>query len=422
VSTPSVAVIVVAAGSGTRLGRPEPKAFVPLGDGTLLSHAVRGVLGMREPVQLVVVVPAERVDQTRAELQEGADASAELVVVAGGELRQDSVAAGLAQLAPEIGIVLVHDAARALTPALLFDEVAAAVRTRGHGVVPGLPVVDTVKRVADGRVVETVDRAELAAVQTPQGFPRGALERAYRLAGGEFTDDAALAAAAGVQVDVVPGDVRAFKITVPADLRRAEQLVAEAGAGAEASAREGVSAAQPHADDAEPSILPPEPVAEPRVLVPRVGTGVDVHAFADDDTPLWLAGLEWPGERGLAGHSDGDAASHAICDALLAAAGLGDVGRIFGTADPELDGAHGEVFLRETVRRVREAGFVVGNVSVQLVGNRPKLAPRREEAEALLSRFVGAPVSVSATTSDGLGFTGRGEGVAAIATALLLPA
>ncbi|MFD6053708.1 2-C-methyl-D-erythritol 4-phosphate cytidylyltransferase [Agromyces sp. NPDC060279] len=420
-STPSVAVIVVAAGSGTRLGRPEPKAFVPLGDGTLLSHAVRGVLGMREPVQLVVVVPAERVDQTRAELLASADASAALVVVAGGELRQDSVAAGLAQLAPEIGVVLVHDAARALTPSLLFDEVAAAVRTRGHGVVPGLPVVDTVKRVADGSVVETVDRAELAAVQTPQGFPRGAIERAYRLAGGEFTDDAALAAAAGVQVDVVPGDVRAFKITVPTDLRRAEQLVAET-AGDAASGDEASAVPAPDAVEPEPSILPPEPVVEPRVLVPRVGTGVDVHAFADDDTPLWLAGLEWPGERGLAGHSDGDAASHAICDALLAAAGLGDVGRIFGTADPELGGAHGEVFLRETVRRVREAGFVVGNVSVQLVGNRPKLAPRREEAEALLSRFVGAPVSVSATTSDGLGFTGRGEGIAAIATALLLPA
>ncbi|MFK4730865.1 2-C-methyl-D-erythritol 4-phosphate cytidylyltransferase [Agromyces mediolanus] len=429
-STPSVAVILVAAGSGLRLGRPEPKAFVPLGDGTLLSHAVSAVLGMREPAQLVVVVPADRVEATRSALQRSTDASTETdaapapVVVAGGELRQDSVAAGLAAVAPEVGVVLVHDAARALTPSLLFDEVAAAVHARGHGVVPGLPVIDTVKRVADGRVVETVDRAELAAVQTPQGFPRGALERAYRLAGGEFTDDAALAAAAGVVVDVVPGDVRAFKITVPADLRRAEQLVAEADARAEASLERHGSegAAQSEAGpESEPSILPPEPIAEPRLVAPRVGTGVDVHAFADDETPLWLAGLEWPGERGLAGHSDGDAASHAICDALLAAAGLGDVGRIFGTADPALGGAHGEVFLRETVRLVREAGFEVGNVSVQIVGNRPKLAPRREEAEALLGRFVGAPVSVSATTSDGLGFTGRGEGIAAIATAVLLP-
>jgi 2-C-methyl-D-erythritol 4-phosphate cytidylyltransferase/2-C-methyl-D-erythritol 2,4-cyclodiphosphate synthase len=145
-----------------------------------------------------------------------------------------------------------------------------------------------------------------------------------------------------------------------------------------------------------------------------------VHAFSDDsDTPLWLAGLHWPGERGLAGHSDGDAAAHAICDALLAAAGLGDVGGVFGTGDPRFAGAHGDVFITETVRLVHAAGFAIGNVTLQLVGNRPKLAPRRGEAEALLSRLVGAPVTVSATTSDALGFTGRGEGVAAIATALV---
>ncbi|RXZ42412.1 2-C-methyl-D-erythritol 2,4-cyclodiphosphate synthase [Agromyces binzhouensis] len=137
---------------------------------------------------------------------------------------------------------------------------------------------------------------------------------------------------------------------------------------------------------------------------------------------MWLAGLEWPGERGLSGHSDGDAVAHAICDALLAAAGLGDIGGMFGTADPRFSGAHGEVFLAETVRRLAAAGWRVGNVSVQVVGNRPKLAPRRAEAEALLTGIVGAPVSVAATTTDGLGFTGRGEGVTAIATALIVPA
>lgn len=396
-SASTVAVIVVAAGSGTRLGHSEPKAFVPLGDDTILGVALDAVFGMREIPHLVVVVPADRVDETRARYAPvAAAASAPFAVVAGGATRQESVANGLAALPRPVDTVLVHDAARPLTPSIVFDEVVAAVRSRRHGVVPALDVVDTIKRVGDhGRVLETVDRSELAAVQTPQGFPRHALVAAYTAATTEFTDDAALVASAGLAVDVVPGDARSFKVTLPADLRRAESIIAE---------RTPRSGARPTA-------------------APRIGTGVDVHAFADDPTtPLWLAGLHWPGERGLSGHSDGDAASHAICDALLAAAGLGDVGGVFGTGDPRFEDAHGEVFIAETLRLVRDAGYVVGNVTLQLVGNRPKLAPRRAEAETLLSRLLGAPVSVAATTSDALGFTGRGEGVAAIATALIIPA
>lgn len=154
--------------------------------------------------------------------------------------------------------------------------------------------------------------------------------------------------------------------------------------------------------------------------LPRVGTGTDVHRLADG-VPMHLGGLSWPDEtQGLKGHSDGDVAAHAACDALLAASGLGDLGTNFGTSEPEWAGAAGTALLGETARRVRAAGYEIGNVSIQVIGNRPRLGPRRTEAESALSAAVGAPVTISATTTDGLGLTGRGEGVAAIATALVV--
>jgi 2-C-methyl-D-erythritol 4-phosphate cytidylyltransferase/2-C-methyl-D-erythritol 2,4-cyclodiphosphate synthase len=228
----------------------------------------------------------------------------------------------------------------------------------------------------------TLNRSALRAIQTPQGFERALLLRAHE-ASEDATDDATLVEALGVKVKTIPGEALALKITNPTDIAIAHSLL------------------------------------NPNSKELRVGFGTDAHAF-DSSRKLWLGGILWEGESGLAGHSDGDVAAHAICDALLAGAQLGDLGSNFGTADPKYQGASGSTLLRETLERITKAGYEISNVSVQIVCNRPKIGTRRSEIiENLSQSLSGASVSVSATSTDGLGFTGEGKGIAAIATALL---
>ncbi|MBP2437206.1 2-C-methyl-D-erythritol 4-phosphate cytidylyltransferase [Microbacterium amylolyticum] len=390
------AIIIVAAGSGTRLGAGEPKAFVGIDHHSLLRHCLRGVFEAG-PAQVIVVAPQDRAGEALAQAYEAAGDRRELVTtVVGGETRQLSVAAGLSRVWPGVDVVLVHDAARSLVPGDMIDRVVAAVRETGHGAIPVLPVVDTLKRVDENRVVGVVDRSELAAAQTPQGFRRDVLDTAYAVSREEYTDDAALVQAAGHPVVAIEGSARGFKITTPADLLRARRIVADA------------------------PVPPVTAGAAPRTPLPRVGIGTDVHAFGGTGS-LWLAGIEWPDEPALSGHSDGDSVAHAIVDAVLNAAGLGDIGSHFGTDRPEFAGAHAGAFLAETHRILQAAGWRVGNVSVQVQANSPRFAPRRAEAERVLSDALGAPVSVTATTTDGLGPTGRSEGIQAFAVALVVP-
>jgi 2-C-methyl-D-erythritol 4-phosphate cytidylyltransferase / 2-C-methyl-D-erythritol 2,4-cyclodiphosphate synthase len=374
----TTAVIIVAAGSGSRLGSPLPKAFVSVAGVLMLQHALGALTDWTRWDSLVLVVP----EGYQAPAKALATGMESVHVTVGGETRGDSVQQGLAALPAGTSYVLIHDAARALMPPEVFDRVLDALQSGAKGVIPHVPVVDTLVTVGELSSTQGgVNRDELGSVQTPQGFDVGALVQAYASTSQEFTDDAAVLRSAGHEVLGVQGHPRGFKITYPDDLLRAESLLGSNGA-------------------------------------PLVAVAMDVHQF-DSGEPLRLAGLDWPGEQGLSGHSDGDAVLHAIVDAILHAAGLGDLGTHFGSARPEFADANSQVFLNHSLGLVKNQGLQVSSVAVQIVAQSPKIGPRREEAETTLSALVGAPVSLSATTTDGLGFTGRDEGLLAIATAVL---
>jgi 2-C-methyl-D-erythritol 4-phosphate cytidylyltransferase/2-C-methyl-D-erythritol 2,4-cyclodiphosphate synthase len=376
-SQPKSAAIIAGAGLGNRLGAKLPKALIQIDGVSLVERAFASLSTVVD--EIVITAPEGFADEFRKVVGDSAK------VITGGVLRSDSVKLALAALSPSVEYVLVHDAARGLATSDLASRVLSELNGGEVAVIPALAVVDTIKEVdASGYVRNTPERSSLKAIQTPQGFSVSVLKRAHE-ASEDATDDAALVEALGVKVKTIPGEARAMKVTNPEDIALAFALI------------------------------------NPDSRELRVGFGTDAHAFSNDSSrELFLGALQWPDEVGVDGHSDGDVAAHAICDALFAAANIGDLGSNFGTADPKYKNASGAVLLKETLERITKAGFEINNVSVQIVCNRPKIGVRRAEIiDALSKALNGASVSVSATSTDGLGFTGEGKGIAAVATALL---
>ena len=375
---PKSAAIIAGAGMGHRLGAEIPKALIQIQGITLLERAFISLSKVVD--EIVITAPEGYEEQFKAIVGQSAE------VITGGVLRSDSIRVALKALSPSVESVLIHDAARALASSALAARVLGELQSGQSAVIPVLKVIDTIKEIdRDGFVRATPDRSSLVAAQTPQGFNRQVLERAHS-ASDDATDDAALVEAIGIKVKTIDGEASAFKITTKEDIGQALLLLSPIDRNF------------------------------------KVGLGVDAHAFSSDqDRKLWLAGLLWPEQLGVDGYSDGDVAAHAICDALFSAAGLGDLGSNFGVDDPKYQGASGETLLKEAFSKITSAGYEIGNVSVQIVCNKPKIGPRRAEAIKALSKALGgAEVSVSATSTDGLGFTGQGLGISALATALLI--
>jgi 2-C-methyl-D-erythritol 4-phosphate cytidylyltransferase/2-C-methyl-D-erythritol 2,4-cyclodiphosphate synthase len=375
----STVALVVAAGSGSRAGGELPKQYRPLLGRPLLAHALDPLAHpCIDGVQ--VVIGAGQEAAYRAAI---GDRPLPAPII-GGATRQQSVRNGLAALADRgVGRVLIHDAARPFLPAAVIDRLLGALDTH-DGAVPVLRVVDTLAR-DDGRLGDTVARDGLVRVQTPQAFRLDAIHAAHDAwRGPDATDDAQVARAAGIAVATVAGDPALEKLTYDADFARAEDRLA---------ARLG----------------------------PRTGIGFDVHAFGPGGS-LWLGGIEIAHDRGLVGHSDADVALHALTDAILGALGAGDIGDHFPPGDPEWRGAPSALFLEHAAALVERAGGLIAHVDVTIICEAPRIGPHRaamREKIASLLRLAPGRVSVKATTTERLGFTGRGEGIAAQAVATL---
>jgi len=380
-----VIALLMAAGSGSRFAAERPKQFLPLLGRPVLRHAAEALLadGGVDAILPVVAGPEQA-----AEVEAILAGLPCLPTVRGGATRQASVRAGLEALAtdpPEV--VLVHDAARPVVPRSTVTALLDALEAH-PGAIPAQPVSDTLKAGAEGRILRTVPRAGLFRAQTPQAFRFRTLLDAHRAAREEATDDAALLEAAGLPVALLPGSESNLKVTYPEDLARAEA-----------------------------ALLPR--------LLPAMGTGFDVHRLAEG-RPLILCGVTIPHPLGLEGHSDADVGLHALCDAIYGALAEGDIGRHFPPSEMQWKDADSTVFLRHAAARVAARGGILTHADVTLICERPKISPHAEAMRARLAELLGVPVgrvSVKATTTERLGFTGRGEGIAAQAAAtLLLPA
>ncbi len=371
----TTAVIIVAAGRGSRAGGDVPKQWQMLAQRPVLAHTLAAFKGFR---RVLVIHPDDR-DRV-ADLEQAVE------VVAGGATRDASVRAALEALAGSgVRRVLIHDAARPLISAAVIGRVLAAL-DHAQGAAPALPVTDALWRGADGHVSGTQSRDGLYRAQTPQGFHFDAILAAHRAHPGGAADDVAVAQAAGMPVAIVAGEEDNLKLTYPADFARAEGIL------------------------------------RGRNMDVRLGNGFDVHAFCEGDQ-VWLCGVSVPHGRGLLGHSDADVGMHALTDAIYGALAEGDIGQHFPPSDPQWKGAESRIFLAHAMGRVRARGYALANCDVTLICERPKIGPHAVAMRAALAGIIGVEmerISVKATTSERLGFTGREEGIAAMATATLV--